>query len=628
MRIRIHMERERIFRQTGVYLHESEWHPKLQMPDPGCDQFPFIMDSLEKAWDKFATWVKKKYPEYADCLSSNPYADATRRIQVDGEEAVDRKSKFSIMLALKDTDENPAGELPIVLYISDGKHLAERETGLSVLRHHWNEKLGWPSRSCPDYNAYSVNLIDELIEAYLVLDLPVDKKRLSLLCSSTIDLDDRIQEAKADFSLLRMEWKEELKLFHITVSRKDGDDAKYGMDAIQMVFMLSHVGQENDRFPLKLHLTCGEGEVFLDTGVQMREGDWDSVNQYPVKGYPKLESVLTKMRDTRYEAEMALRLGVGKIKLPNVFRLAMKADKPFLVGDFVEQLILQLDAEERYGSRRLYKTALHEMRQVFGELNFSFEWLDLKALKKIETALRKRGLNDISIHGRFRTIRTFWNKAIQANIASVDDYPFLQFKMKRFNQRSMHKSLTKEEIYDIITYKPEENSSPWIQVSIDMFAFSYYSGGINFVDICHLKPENIVNGMLVYKRIKTKGQIRIPLRKESRALIEKYAPMSHGYLFPFLNIEKDASLWKQQNRCHMYLGKINDALHIVGEKLNLPITLTTYVARHSFATVLKHSGVKTEMISELMGHASVRTTQIYIDSFQAEDMLKMQKLLY
>ena len=628
VRIRIHMETKRFFRPTGVFLQESEWHPRLQMPDPGCIQFALIMEELEKAWEKLSSWVKREFPEYASFLTVNPYADPTRKIQSGGKVRHNRKTRFTITLALKDTDVNPAGELPVILCVSDGKRLAERETGITLSRLGWNEKLGWLCTTYPYYSAYSDHLLDELIEAYIALGLPVDRKRLSALCSSTSDLDSRIHEAKANRSLLHKEWKKERQFFQMDESLEDKDEAKYGIDAVQMVFMLSHVDQKSSHYPLKLRLTCGEGEVFLDTGIQMREKDWDPVNQCPIEGYPDREAALIKMRDTRYEAEMALRLGVGKTKLPNVFRLAMKADAPFLVGDFVEHLILQLDVEERYGSRRLYKTALHEMRQIFGNLDFSFEWLDLKALKKIEAALRKRGLNDISIHGRFRTIRTFWNKAIQANIASVNDYPFLRFKMKRFKQRSMHRSLTKEEIYRIINFKPEENDSPWMTLATDIFAFSYYSAGINFVDICHLKKENIVGETLIYERMKTKKEIRIPLRKESLALIEKYAPRSQGYLFPFLNTDKDDSVWKRSSKCHTYLKKINEVLREIGERLELPVKLTTYVSRHSFATVLKHSGVKTEMISELMGHASITTTQIYIDAFKAEDMLEMQKLLY
>ena len=91
---------------------------------------------------------------------------------------------------------NPAGELPVILCVSDGKRLAERETGITLSRLGWNEKLGWLCTTYPYYSAYSDHLLDELIEADIALDLPVDRKRLSALCSSTSDLDSRLEFTK------------------------------------------------------------------------------------------------------------------------------------------------------------------------------------------------------------------------------------------------------------------------------------------------------------------------------------------------------------------------------------------------------------------------------------------------
>ena len=74
------------------------------------------------------------------------------------------------------------------------------------------------------------------------------------------------------------------------------------------------------------------------------------------------------------------------------------------------------------------------------------------------------------------------------------------------------------------------------------------------------------------------------------------------------------------NRLHKVLAKINKHLKEIGVRLNLPIPLTTYVARHSFATVLKRAGVSTSIISETLGHSSERVTQIYLDSFDNEQV--------
>ena len=154
---------------------------------------------------------------------------------------------------------------------------------------------------------------------------------------------------------------------------------------------------------------------------------------------------------------------------------------------------------------------------------------------------------------------------------------------------------------------------------IDIFAFTYYCGGINFVDIAHLTRANIVDGRLIYKRQKTKKLIKIPLQPQAVTLIEKYSNDESPYLFPILSAFHKTEV-QQTNRIHKVITKVNDRLKQIGESLNLPITLTTYVARHSQATVMKRAGVSTAVIREIMGHSSERVTQIYLDSFDNEQV--------
>ncbi|MDE6583876.1 MAG: tyrosine-type recombinase/integrase, partial [Anaeroplasmataceae bacterium] len=88
-----------------------------------------------------------------------------------------------------------------------------------------------------------------------------------------------------------------------------------------------------------------------------------------------------------------------------------------------------------------------------------------------------------------------------------------------------------------------------------------------------------------------------------------------GYIFPIFSAYHKSEV-QRANRLHKVLSKINRELKHIGEELGLPIKLTTYVARHSFATVLKRAGVSTSIISESLGHSSEKITQIYLDSFE------------
>lgn len=156
------------------------------------------------------------------------------------------------------------------------------------------------------------------------------------------------------------------------------------------------------------------------------------------------------------------------------------------------------------------------------------------------------------------------------------------------------------------------------RLAIALFTFSYYSAGINFIDMAMLKHSNIIDGKLCYLRAKTKKQIVIPLQEEPMRIISNYSSNSaeqSDYIFPILSSFHKSEV-QIANRLHKVLAKVNRALKQIGLELGLPIKLTTYVARHSFATVLKRAGVSTSIISESLGHSSEKITQTYLDSFE------------
>ena len=126
-----------------------------------------------------------------------------------------------------------------------------------------------------------------------------------------------------------------------------------------------------------------------------------------------------------------------------------------------------------------------------------------------------------------------------------------------------------------------------------IFVFSYLCGGINFTDIANLTKENIQNGRLHYIRQKTKkaNQNRNTARShaDNRKVFKKKVK---GYLFPILDSHIHRTALQKQNRIHKILGKVNKNLKLLAADLGVEANLTTYVARHSFASVLKNQGGK------------------------------------
>ena len=144
-----------------------------------------------------------------------------------------------------------------------------------------------------------------------------------------------------------------------------------------------------------------------------------------------------------------------------------------------------------------------------------------------------------------------------------------------------------------------------------------------------LKYCDIQNGRIYYTRGKTGKIMNCKLNEEAEKIISKYDRESttEDYIFPILNRNIHNTERQILNRVHKVLGHINACLQQLSKELGLQIPLTTYVARHTYATVLKRSGVNIALISESLGHSDISTTQIYLDSFENSQIDEAMKNL-
>ena len=134
--------------------------------------------------------------------------------------------------------------------------------------------------------------------------------------------------------------------------------------------------------------------------------------------------------------------------------------------------------------------------------------------------------------------------------------------------------------------------------------------------------------MFIIQEIKPKKNLAIKLLPDALTILKKYMKQDaegEEYIFPILDRKIHLTGQQQYNRLQKVRSKINKILKIMGKELKININLTTYVARHTFATVLKRSGVDIGIISESLGHSELKTTHIYLDSFensQIDDAMK------
>lgn len=287
---------------------------------------------------------------------------------------------------------------------------------------------------------------------------------------------------------------------------------------------------------------------------------------------------------------------------------------------FIEKIIDEKKRTAKIGTAQCYTDLRNSLRSFLvkqGKLELSFREITPIFLKKYETDFRERGTTDNGISFFMRTLRAVFNKAIADGACKKEIYPFDKYKISSFNTRTVKRAISKSEIQLVKDFECEADTH--VHLSKNIFLFSFYNRGINFSDIAMLKWENIKGNRLSYTRLKTHKSYTMLLLDPSVEILTHYRNFYRGetsYIFPILDDTKHHSPTSIKNRIHKVLGQTNKDLKNIGENLDIQIPLTTYVARHSFATVMKKSGVSTSIISEAMGHDSEHTTQIYLDSFE------------
>ena len=395
--------------------------------------------------------------------------------------------------------------------------------------------------------------------------------------------------------------------------------------------------KKDNTYPIMLRLTKSGKRKYVSLGVSVRECNWDFNKNIPKRNCPDRDTILSiiESRSAEYRAQ------INEFKVENkdytLDNLVKRVENPMsnhqTIGEFLDKHIEYLKSMNRNGYAKTFVELRSSMLGYSKSLDIYFSDIDLTWLKGYEVHLRNRNHAVNSIGIRFRTLRALFNYAITCKVVKKDYYPFDDFKVSKIWEQTQKRAITKEEIKKIAALDTKTITTyhcPYLELAKDLFMFSYLSAGINFTDMAKLTYGNILNGRISYYRQKTKKLITFQLQPMATEIVEKYSKKNarpNDYIFPILDRKVHKTDIQMRDRIHKSLRATNNALRKIGEKLELPIDLTTYVARHSFATVLKRSGVSTSIISESLGHSSERVTQIYLDSFDNEQIDNAMKNL-
>lgn len=366
---------------------------------------------------------------------------------------------------------------------------------------------------------------------------------------------------------------------------------------------------------------CKDGKKkYQSLGISIHPTHWDFKRNEPTENCPNRDEICLLIQKKLYDLQKTIlsKRIEGKDFTASTL-LHSNENNTLKLHNNVEECfrfyIEQLKEQGRYRYAGMYEVSISSFLKYAGSLDIPFNDIDLLWLKKYETWMLKQELSLNTIGTRFRHLRKVFNLAIEHRVIDKETYPFNSYKLSKVCQSPPKRAMTKEDIHKVISYKGETDIE---KLSISLLTFSYFTAGINFIDMAMLKHNNVIEDKLCYTRAKTKKQIVLPLQSKAKDIIETYSKASVGgnsFIFPILSDFHKTEV-QRANRLHKVLAKVNKSLKEIGERLGLPIKLTTYVARHSFATVLKRAGVSTSIISESLGHSSEKITQTYLDSFE------------
>lgn len=343
---------------------------------------------------------------------------------------------------------------------------------------------------------------------------------------------------------------------------------------------------------VQVEASLNQRKIYFKTNIYIKPEHWDKRTSQVI-GHPQANDLNSMLFEFVLHLQ-GIELALWKRGVPATLSLlkdAMKKNRPINITFpiFAKEYVQHSDRREST-KENLFTTitVLQEFRPGldFKDITYTF-------LKDFEVYLREKGNGINTVAKHLRQLRTLVNEAINQGYIHADAYPFRKFKIKQ--EKGSHEFLTPDELKKLENLEVHDLK---LRHVLDAFLFCCYVG-LRFSDFCQLKQSNFikVNGKkwLHFKSIKTGIELRLPLHLlfEGRALsiLDKYD------ITEFANLGSNS--------------EVNKSLSVIIGMTRIKKHITYHAARHTCATLLIHQGVPITTVQRLLGHTSVKTTEIY-----------------
>ncbi|HUS87496.1 MAG TPA: site-specific integrase [Bacteroidales bacterium] len=396
--------------------------------------------------------------------------------------------------------------------------------------------------------------------------------------------------------------------------------------------------KKNGSFPVKYRVTCMSKQVYYSSGIDLSISEWDRLptakglklrkdRELIKEGFEKIKEHIEDL----YKSEQGFTLEQLNLRLSRGMKNSVLAAFDYKVESLKRKNKIGTSEWYYYTAKSIkeYLNPGKDKSEVIVK-DLKFSQVTVSWLKDYEDYLLEQGKSYTTISMYMRALQAVINEGRKYGIISQSQHPFGADKYEIPGAEGRRMALTLSQISQIINYPLVSDTELRCR---DLWFFLYLSSGMNIVDLLSLRYKDIENGNISYFRRKTvsrsknKKKIYVSLLPEMQEIIDKWGNPDKSpdyYIFPILN--DDMSPESERRTVKSMTAIINKKMTVIGKSLGFG-AISTYTARHSFATVSKRLGVNTAYISEALGHSDEKTTQNYLDSFEDETRLKNAQML-
>lgn len=402
---------------------------------------------------------------------------------------------------------------------------------------------------------------------------------------------------------------------------------------------------------LQMRVTRQRKTSTITTPYILYEDEWDEKKQkiiinekVLIKRKKELISINSKLQKDKQLINKTVELleSRGDYSAKDILQNFSNSQHGVMFCEYVNSKVEYLKKANRFGTAEAYKYAAVSFLKFLGKKDIDIYKINAALIKSYEQYLFAENKQKNTISCYMRSLRAVYNQAVHENIISkkkTKSNPFsgaftgnAKTGKRAIGVDSILK-MTKVKAEDIkCSYKRLEKTklnsiskSITLPIAIDVFMFSLYTQGMSFSDIVNLKKENIKGDFIRYKRKKTGQQITIGMEDCTMEIIKRYSDKNSNYIFPILRSIETGSEYLKWKKTNLFLARYNKSLKKLARYAGIDEHLTSYVARHSWASIASQEGISIATISKGMGHESEKTTRIYISQLDYSDVGRANK---